>query len=87
MTYLCPVCGYDQLREPPQDHSICPSCGTHFGYDDFTTSHQELRRRWIAAGARWWSSATPPPPGWSAREQLRRAGHAADEAPVSGLRL
>src|SRR6266496_2663826 len=30
VVYLCPVCGYDQLDEPPQHYSTCPSCGTEF---------------------------------------------------------
>lgn len=70
--YICPVCGYDHLRRPPLDYVICPSCGTEFGYDDFATSHAELRRRWIAGGARWWSPNTPPPQNWSPIEQLAR---------------
>lgn len=55
MTYTCPVCGYDRLRYPPAGYSICPSCGTEFGNDDFGSSYAELRRRWIAGGRKWWS--------------------------------
>jgi hypothetical protein len=38
-TFLCPVCEYAGLHEPPYDESgwgsfeICPQCGTEFGYD------------------------------------------------------
>jgi hypothetical protein len=78
--YRCLVCGYPDLDEPPYDEfgcssfAICPCCGTEFGYDDAATSHEELRRRWVADGARWFSRATPPPPHWSAAEQLEQAG-------------
>lgn len=43
MTYRCPVCAYDALTTAPVDLSICPSCGTQFGYDDVGRSHKELR--------------------------------------------
>ena len=38
-THTCPVCGYAGLDDPPwqggaPSDEICPSCGTHFGYDD-----------------------------------------------------
>ena len=72
MRYICPVCGYDELIAPPSDFMICPSCGTEFGYDDALTSHEELRSRWVAAGAKWWSTDTPPPPDWSPSAQLAR---------------
>jgi len=37
--YLCPVCGYHDLYGPPwlngsASDEICPSCDTHFGYED-----------------------------------------------------
>lgn len=72
--YICPVCGYDRLRHPPDDYIICPSCGTEFGYTDFNRSHAELRRAWVANGARWYSSALLPPPNWDGVRQLQRAG-------------
>jgi DNA repair exonuclease SbcCD ATPase subunit len=46
----CPVCSYPGLPDEIE-HEICPVCGTHFGYEDFGTSPQELRRRWIEKGA------------------------------------
>lgn len=81
--YVCPVCGYDFLREPPWDNDapsdeICPSCGTQFGYDDAAggradqrqVRHRELRARWKSSGCRWFSSSRPPPDGWNPMQQL-----------------
>src|ERR1017187_7282190 len=45
--YLCSVCGYDRLEDPPKNFTICPSCGTEFGYDDAFASHAELRAKWL----------------------------------------
>ncbi len=75
MTYTCPVCGYAKLKYPPQDYTICPSCGTEFGYKDFATTHEELRDRWIASGAHWHSQRIPPPADWNPFEQLVQAGY------------
>lgn len=78
--HTCPVCGFAELEEPHVDvmgeatFAICPSCGTQFGYDDATRSHDELRAAWIAEGAAWWSEAKPAPPGWSGPGQLAAAG-------------
>jgi len=58
MAHTCPVCGFAELTQPPYDSTgcasfeICPSCGTEFGYHDANKSHEELRRRWLAAGTR-----------------------------------
>ncbi len=70
--YMCPVCGYDRLELPPERHMICPSCGTQFGLDTVLHSIEELRRRWLAAGAAWWSESEVPPQGWNGRLQVRR---------------
>lgn len=70
MEYTCPVCGYDKLEDPPSHHEICPSCGTQFGYHDFTKTHAELRAVWIAHGLRWHSKVDTPPPYWNPFEQL-----------------
>lgn len=40
MKYICPICGYDKLLEPPYDeynnpsYEICPCCGFEYGFDD-----------------------------------------------------
>ena len=39
MTFLCPICGYGYLDEPPYDeyldpdYDICPSCGVEYGLE------------------------------------------------------
>ncbi len=70
---MCPVCGYNNLEYPPEDYFICPSCGTEFGYDDFTVTHDELRRRWLDRGAHWFSGFVPRPQNWSPVTQLFNA--------------
>jgi hypothetical protein len=70
----CPVCAFDGLTKPPVDFTICPSCGTEFGYDDVGRSFDELRQDWIWSGAVWFSNAQQPPPGWSGYQQLLRHG-------------
>lgn len=76
--FTCPVCGYNHMDEPAYDrmgcatYTICPSCGTEFGYDDSNAAHAQLRERWIGGGMNWWSKATAPPPGWNPERQLQR---------------
>lgn len=79
MTYTCPVCGYDKLRRPPADYSICPCCSTEFGSSDFSWTHEKLRQDWIEAGGRWCPDFLPEPPRWSAVEHLRNIGYHATE--------
>jgi hypothetical protein len=79
--YTCPVCGFVELRRPPNNHAICPCCGTEFDYHDCTVSHLALRKRWISNGAAWHSTATPPAPAWNALEQLLRAGFVSLDVP------
>lgn len=81
MTFTCPVCGYERLPEPPERYLICPCCGVEFGNDDEDATREELRAAWVAGGARWWSPNTLAPLGWSADEQLRRAGFLHAPAP------
>jgi len=86
MTYICPVCGYDGLFEPPwreesPSDDICPSCGIHFGYNDAAGGdpagrariYDQWRQRWISDGMPWHSAkAESPPPGWDPASQLKR---------------
>lgn len=62
--YTCSVCHFPGMTQRPADWAICPSCGVEFNYDDACTSHAELRRRWIAGGAKWWSNASEEPEEW-----------------------
>jgi hypothetical protein len=41
--YICPVCLYTRLDEPPQEFSICPCCGTEFGVDDFALTPEDVQ--------------------------------------------
>ena len=81
--HLCLVCGYPNLKEPPWRHDsasdeICPSCGTHYGYDDFAGGdaaardevYRRLRAEWIGGGMVWWSSREQPR-DWNPRDQVR----------------
>jgi hypothetical protein len=62
--YLCPVCGYDKLEDPPRDFTICPS------FDDAFASHSELRAKWLRNGAQWWSTVDPKPEHGDPRQQV-----------------
>lgn len=85
MKNLCPVCGYDELKQPPTFDMICPCCGTQFGYDDFAVSHEDIRGAWLQSGAAWFSHKTPPPPGWSAEKQLSHARLLSRPTPIPSL--
>jgi hypothetical protein len=63
------------MRFPAADDNICPSCGTEFGYDDFSNSHLSLRNKWLANGAEWFSQTTRPPDyDWNGFRQVMEAG-------------
>jgi hypothetical protein len=76
----CPVCGYPSLDEAAYDefgcasYNICPCCGTEFGYDDSSTAHAELRKRWGDVGMPWWSKRQSAPADWNPIDQLKNAG-------------
>lgn len=72
MYYACPVCGFAKMENPPEDHFICPCCGTQFGYDDVAHSYEQLREAWISSGARWFNGL--PPLTWNPWQQLAAAG-------------
>jgi hypothetical protein len=75
--WICPVCSYPGLAEAPwaqgvPSDEICPSCSTHFGYDDAAGGDPNARQafyvtkreEWRASGMKWWSTAEPAPHGW-----------------------
>jgi len=96
-SYLCPVCDYPKLSEPPRSEfgggsfEICPSCGFQFGVNDDAEgiSYETWRRRWESAGMPWRSAIVKKPDFWEpvARHvapggaALRRSGEA--DAPTA----
>ena len=63
--YTCPVCTFPRMTEPVEEGTICPCCGTEFGYDDdLGVTYAQLRARWVARGRPWFSVATMLTPGW-----------------------
>ena len=77
--HTCPVCGYADLKYPPEDFTICPSCGTEFGYHDSNKTHGELRAEWVKRGSPWSSRAIERPAGWNGLSQLQPAGFVSSE--------
>jgi hypothetical protein len=78
------------MPHPPTDYHICPCCGTEFGLDDISSSHEELRNNWLLAGAPWFSQFDEyrQPENWNAWDQVGSAGYAYDvvrplEDPIS----
>jgi hypothetical protein len=79
--FMCPVCGFDGLMEPPYSESgrgsfeICPSCGFEFGYDDDSegVSPEAHRTAWLEGGAEWFDPEAKPH-DWDLRAQLARIG-------------
>jgi hypothetical protein len=81
VTYICPVCGFPDLTEPPRSpdedsgsYEICPSCGFEFGVtdDDLGYTYESWRKQWVKAGMRWASRSRPAPAGWDPAGQLRQ---------------
>lgn len=80
----CPVCGYNELTDPPADWTICPCCRTKFGYSDIEWGVDLLRAEWIKAGAKWGSKYVTQPVYWSAIQQLLNINyHASDEEKIA----
>jgi hypothetical protein len=73
--FVCPVCAYSKLRHAPVDFTICPSCGTEFGYHDSTKTYSDLRTEWIMLGMRWHSRAIPQPADWNPVANLINQGY------------
>lgn len=85
MTYICPVCGFSGLEDPPRlphagggSYEICPSCGFQFGISDedegFT--YEQWREKWISEGMPWdKKGGTNPPERRDPREQLLNVGY------------
>ena len=82
MSYVCPVCGFNELDEPPVSecgggsYEICPSCGFQFGVsdEDRGITYEEWRKQWISDGMIWDKGRSLPPPEWDPIAQLKRIG-------------
>ncbi len=78
--YICRVCGLDvyyYYYDPPwtpdniASDDICPCCGVHFGYEDFTLEGmKEYRKQWLDKGAKWFVPKEKPE-NWSLEEQMK----------------
>lgn len=76
--YLCPVCGFDGLKEPPfndhnePSHEVCPCCGFEFGFDDASSQGtlNVFRKHWIENGAQWFMPNLKPA-NWDLQKQLK----------------
>jgi hypothetical protein len=69
----CLVCGlpWVMTREKLNDE-ICPSCGSHIGWNDFDLENaREHREQWLATGPVWWSRFSSEPPNWNPQEQMK----------------
>ena len=78
--YICPVCGYSDLEEPPRDKNgmpsfdICDCCGVEFGYEDLTEESMiKYRKKWIETGGEWFIKESKPN-NWTMQEQLKNIG-------------
>ena len=84
MQYMCPVCGYIGLDNPPYggkldpSYEICPCCSFEYGYDDASEgfTFQQWRKEWIDGGMIWNRiSHRPPPPNWDPETQVAKVMH------------
>lgn len=77
--YMCPVCGFEGLKEPPYSdlgepsYEICPCCGFEFGFDEKEAGnrYESYRSYWIGQGTKWFMPAAKPP-GWNPTAQLNK---------------
>lgn len=81
---ICPVCGYDELQEPPYvgndpatgSFEICCCCGYQYGVEDLDLgiTHDAYRDKWLADGAPWFSKSKIKPLNWDLKKQLSNIG-------------
>ena len=80
LKFVCEICGYPGLREPPRrdggggSYEICPCCDFEYGVtdEDLGISDEDWRQKWIADGMPWRNPRTAKPENWNATEQLKR---------------
>jgi hypothetical protein len=76
--YICHVCGYPELEEPPwgdkgeaSSFNICPCCDFEFGYEDSNFSaYENNKQKWLSSGARWFDEEIKPSE-WCLEAQLK----------------
>jgi hypothetical protein len=72
--HICPVCGFDGLKESPYgkggepSYEVCPCCGFEFGFNR-DENYRLFRQKWIENGANWFI-ADKKPKRWDLRRQL-----------------
>ncbi|MBF0504600.1 MAG: hypothetical protein HQL14_05805 [Candidatus Omnitrophica bacterium] len=72
--YICPVCGFNGLKEIPYDkhgsasYEICLCCGFEFGFEG-KGNMALFREDWIRKGAPWFSPGLKPE-NWDLQKQL-----------------
>ena len=72
--YVCPVCGFNGLKEMPYDgdgapsYEICACCGVEFGFEN-KDDMVKYREDWIKKGASWFMPALKPV-DWDLSKQL-----------------
>ena len=75
--HLCPICGFDGLKEEPfskknePSFEICPCCGFEFGFngENNVASFNAYRKQWISEGAGWFMKELEPK-NWNYKKQL-----------------
>ncbi|MBS9801675.1 hypothetical protein J4052_01610 [Bacillus toyonensis] len=77
MNFICVICGFDDLLDPPYEegyplYEICPCCGFQFGFDDCDQGCTFVahREKWLEKGAVWHNN-TEKPTEWSLEKQLK----------------
>ncbi|MBK9274158.1 MAG: hypothetical protein IPM49_06430 [Flavobacteriales bacterium] len=77
MLCICPVCGYDNLEQPPFSSSgfptyeTCSCCGFEFGFTDESEkwTYEAYRERWIQEGC-FFKYAPDRPKNWSVEQAM-----------------
>ena len=75
--YYCRVCGFENQNPPwgpkgkDPSRSICPCCGSEFGYDDATEAGiKSARERWFNDGCEWFVEGLKPM-RWTPQKQIK----------------
>ncbi len=84
MKNICPVCGFDELEEPPYSpggvgsEDICESCGFQFETlmedEEDGSLFNKWRAQWISGGMKWYIKNIKQPDDWDPKRQLLNIG-------------